>query len=165
MSRTTKAIKFEGALLGIEVKVSSDRDGSAKRLKRKVVDTSWKRVVAAAKGAAEVGTSYGRALIDSDPRRVLTGYMRGAFEVRAKGTPGSGGYKVVIGWPGWSKPKPYYDWQESGTYSSRLPGYMHSGLRKKGKGTREGLFKGIWPAKYLPRVTKVFRSEFYGRLK
>lgn len=160
MARTKKTARFDGRVFGVEVTISSDRYGTAERLKRKIIDATWKRVAEAAEAAAAATTEYGRQLIDTDPRRVETGYMRDQFKAVAS----KGGKTVRIGWPDWDADKPYYAWQENGTYGSRTRGYSGSGLRaraKRGKSRR----KGITPAKYLPRVSKVFREEFYGRLK
>lgn len=158
MARTKKTVRFDGRVAGIKITVTSDRHGVAARAKKKIIDAAWKRVDEAAQAAAVVSTEYGRALIDTDPRRVDTGYMRDTFSVDAS----KGGKVVEIGWQHWGREKPYYSWQENGTQGRRTSGYLRSGLRGKG-GKAAG--KGIAPAKYLPRVTKVFREEFYGRLK
>ena len=158
MGRTKKTVRFDGRVAGIKVTVTSDRHGMAARAKRKIIDAAWRRVGEAARGAAVASTEYGRALIDTDPRRVDTGYMRDTFSVDAS----KGGKVVEIGWQRWGREKPYYSWQENGTRGNRTTGYLRSGLRTKAK---KSAGRGIAPAKYLPRVTKVFREEFYGRLK
>ena len=48
------------------------------------------------------------------------------------------------------------EWYSGAAYERR---HLRSGLRGKAK---KSAGKGITPAKYLPRVTKVFREEFYG---
>lgn len=159
MARTKKTVRYDGRVAGIKVTVDTDRYGVAAKAKKKIIDAAWKKVDAAAKAAAAASTEYGRALIAADPRRVDTGYMRDAFRVDAS----KGGKVVEIGWHRWDRAKPYYAWQENGTYSQRTSGYLRSGLRGKPTGDDKG--KGITPAKYLPRVTAVFREEFYGRLK
>ena len=158
MPRTKKVVRFDGRVAGIKVTVESDRYGVAARAKKKIIDAAWKRVNEAAQAAAVASTEYGRALIDTDPRRVDTGYMRDTFSVDAS----KGGKVVEIGWHKWAREKPYYSWQENGTQGNRTTGYLRSGLRAKAK---KSAGKGITPAKYLPRVTKVFREEFYGGLK
>ena len=158
MARTKKTVRFDGRVAGIKMTVESDRHGVAARAKKKIIDAAWKRVDAAAKAAAIASTEYGRALIRTDPRRVDTGYMQEMFSVDAS----KGGKVVQIGWHKWNKEKPYYVWQENGTRSRFKTGYLRSGLRTKQR-SKDG--KGITPAKYLPRVTAVFREEFYGRLK
>lgn len=158
MARTKKTVRFDGRVAGIKVTVESDRYGVAAKAKRKIIDAAWKRVSEAAQGAAAASTAYGRALIDTDPRRVDTGYMRDTFSVDAS----KGGKVVEIGWHKWGREKPYYSWQENGTQGRRSSGYLRSGLRGK---PSKAAGQGITPAKYLPRVTKVFREEFYGRLK
>ena len=159
MARTKKTVRFDGRITGIKVTVDSDRYGVAAKAKKKIIDAAWKKVDAAAKAAAAASTEYGRQLINSDPRRVDTGYMRDTFSVDTS----KGGKVVEIGWHKWDREKPYYSWQENGTYGNRTTGYLRSGLRSKAHGDRSA--KGITPAKYLPRVTAVFREEFYGRLK
>lgn len=159
MARTKKSVRFDGRVAGIKVTVESDRHGVAARAKKKIIDAAWKRVNEAAQAAAAASTEYGRALIDTDPRRVDTGYMRDTFSVDAS----KGGKTVEIGWHKWEREKPYYSWQENGTYGNRTSGYLRSGLRGKARGSKSA--KGIVAAKYLPRVTAVFREEFYGRLK
>lgn len=158
MARTKKTVRFDGRVAGIKMTVESDRHGVAARAKKKIIDAAWKKVDAAAKAAAVASTEYGRALIGTDPRRVDTGYMQETFSVDAS----KGGKVVQIGWHKWDKEKPYYVWQENGTLSRFKAGYLRSGLRTK-KRSKDG--NGIAPAKYLPRVTAVFREEFYGRLK
>lgn len=158
MARTKKTVRFDGRVAGIKMTVESDRHGVAERAKKKIIDAAWKRVDAAAKAAAVASTEYGRALIGTDPRRIDTGYMQDTFSVDAS----KGGKVVQIGWHKWDKEKPYYVWQENGTHSRFKAGYLRSGLRTKQR-SKSG--KGITPAKYLPRVTAVFREEFYGRLK
>lgn len=160
MARTKKTVRFDGRVTGIKVTVDSDRYGvAAKAKKKKIVDAAWKKVDAAAKAAAAASTEYGRQLIGTDPRRVDTGYMRDTFSVDVS----KGGKVVEIGWHKWEREKPYYSWQENGTYGNRTSGYLRSGLRGKARGSKDT--KGIIPAKYLPRITAVFREEFYGRLK
>lgn len=159
MARTRKTVKYDGRVAGIKVSVESDRYGVAAKAKKKIIDAAWKKVDEAAKAAAVASTEYGRALIASDPRRVDTGYMRDAFRVDAS----KGGKVIEIGWHKWEKAKPYFSWQENGTHSQRTTGYLRSGLRGKPTGNPDA--KGITPAKYLPRVTAVFREEFYGRLR
>lgn len=158
MARTKKTVRFDGRVAGIKMTVESDRHGVAERAKKKIIDAAWKRVDAAAKAAAVASTEYGRTLIGTDPRRVDTGYMQDTFSVDAS----KGGKVVQIGWHKWDKEKPYYVWQENGTRSRFKAGYLRSGLRTK-KRSKDG--KGITPARYLPRMTAVFREEFYGRLK
>ena len=159
MARTKKTVRFDGRVTGIKVTVDSDRYGVAAKAKKKIIDAAWKKVDAAAKAAAAASTEYGRQLINSDPRRVDTGYMRDTFSADAS----KGGKVVEIGWHKWDREKPYYLWQENGTYGNRTTGYLRSGLHGKAHGDKGA--KGITPAKYLPRVTAVFREEFYGRLK
>ena len=159
MARTKKTVRFDGRVTGIKVTVDSDRYGVAAKAKKKIIDAAWKKVDAAAKAAAAASTEYGRQLIGTDPRRVDTGYMRDTFSVDAS----KGGKVVEIGWHKWEREKPYYSWQENGTYGNRTSGYLRSGLRGKARGGKD--MKGIVPAKYLPRITAVFREEFYGRLK
>lgn len=159
MARTKKTVRYDGRVAGIKVSVESDRYGVAAKAKKKIIDAAWKKVDAAAKAAAAASTAYGRALIGTDPRRVDTGYMQETFSVDAS----KGGKVVEIGWHKWDKDKPYYAWQENGTHSRRTTGYLRSGLRAKPRG--DSAKRGITPAKYLPRVTAVFREEFYGRLK
>lgn len=159
MARTKKTVRFDGRVAGIKVTVDSDRYGVAAKAKKKIIDAAWKKVDAAAKAAAAASTEYGRQLIGTDPRRVDTGYMRDTFSVDAS----KGGKTIEIGWHKWEREKPYYSWQENGTYGNRTSGYLRSGLRGKARGSKDT--KGIIPAKYLPRVTAVFREEFYGRLK
>ncbi len=158
MARTKKTVRFDGRVAGIKVTVESDRYGAAERAKRKIIDAAWKKVEAAARAAAVASTEYGRALVGTDPRRVDTGYMQETFSVDAS----KGGKAVQIGWHKWERDKPYFVWQENGTRSQFKPGYLRSGLRSR-QVSKHG--KGIAPAKYLPRVTKVFREEFYGRVK
>lgn len=159
MARTKKTVRYDGRVTGIKVTVDSDRYGVAAKAKKKIIDAAWKKVDAAAKAAATVSTEYGHQLIGTDPRRVDTGYMRDTFSVDAS----KGGKVVEIGWHKWEREKPYYSWQENGTYGNRTSGYLRSGLRGKARGSKDT--KGIIPAKYLPRITAVFREEFYGRLK
>lgn len=111
MARTKKTVRFDGRVAGIKITVTSDRHGVAARAKRKIIDAAWKRVDEAAQAAAGASTEYGRALIDTDPRRVDTGYMRDTFSVDAS----KGGKVVEIGWHKWAREKPYYSWQENGT--------------------------------------------------
>lgn len=158
MGRTRKTVKYDGRVAGIKVTVDSDRYGVAAKAKKKIIDAAWKKVDEAAKAAAAASTEYGRALIATDPRRVDTGYMRDAFRVDAS----KGGKVVEIGWHKWDRDRPYYAWQENGTYLRYTSGYLRSGLHGK---QRDKQGTGIVPAKYLPRVTAVFREEFYGRLK
>ena len=158
MGRTKKTVRFDVRVAGIKVTVDSDRYGVAARAKKKIIDAAWKKVDAAAKAASVAATEYGQALIGTDPRRIDTGYMQEMFSVDSS----KGGKTVLIGWHKWGKDRPYYVWQENGTRSQFKSGYLRSGLRSK---QHSKMGKGIMPAKYLPRVTKVFREEFYGRIR
>lgn len=166
MARTSKAKRIDARGYGARVRINSIVS-EVKAHHRATVDATWDEVVRAANDAGQSAEAFGQNMISS-LGRVKTGTLKRELKVEVPKRARMGRFTVKIGWPDWSKPIEYYDFQERGTYASRVGGYGGASMinrrvggagKRRGK-TRDTSRNGIEPMLVIPATVEVFNKEF-----
>lgn len=166
LAQTRKTVRTDGKYFGAQMTYRSD-NSLANNINRKVIDATWKTVIESAQEAGITTTNHARRYI-ANTRSGETRRLEKEFDVKVPRAQTGRNLHVKIGWPEWSAPIHYYDYQERGTLGNRIAGYggqsfmyhkviggNYTGKRKKRPGN-----SGITPMNILPSTVSMFREEF-----